>query len=249
MKTRTPAVVILAAGLGTRMKSDKAKVLHEIHGRPMIHYVVATARKLAPEGVVVVVGHQADRVEAAVRAGHEARFALQPEQLGTGHAVNCAMDDLPAGATDVIILCGDVPLIQPETLRRLWDDHTAAERSLTVLGVEMENPKGYGRLLIDGEGVFTGIIEEADATDEQKAVRIVNSGIYCVERSFLTQALGAVRSDNAQGEYYLTDIVGIGHAQGFSMGVLSGTDPSEVIGVNSPEELKIVTDIMPCQDT
>jgi UDP-N-acetylglucosamine diphosphorylase/glucosamine-1-phosphate N-acetyltransferase len=245
MNPKTPAIVILAAGLGTRMKSDKAKVLHEIHGKPMINYVVATARQIAPEGVVVVVGHQADRVEAVVRADHVARFALQPEQLGTGHAVNCALETLPADATDVIILCGDVPLIRPETLDHLWKDHTASGRTLTVLGVEMENPTGYGRLLVDDAGGFTGIVEEADASVAQKAIRLVNSGIYCVERGFLTQALDEVRADNAQGEYYLTDIVAIGHNRGLSMGVLSGPDPNEVIGVNSPEELKIVTDIMP----
>ncbi|MDJ0784344.1 MAG: NTP transferase domain-containing protein [Desulfosarcinaceae bacterium] len=248
MTSKTPAVVILAAGLGTRMKSNMAKVLHEIHGRPMIHYVVATARKIAPEGVIVVVGHQADRVEAAVRTDHTARFALQAEQLGTGHAVRCAMSALPHDATDVIILCGDVPLIRPETLQRLWEDHTGSARTLTVLGVEMGDPKGYGRLLLDKQGAFTGIVEEADASEAQKSVRLVNSGIYCVERSFLGQALGEVSADNAQGEYYLTDIVGIGHDRGLAMGVLKGSDPSEVIGVNSPEELKIVTDIMPCQD-
>jgi UDP-N-acetylglucosamine diphosphorylase/glucosamine-1-phosphate N-acetyltransferase len=248
MAVKTPAIVILAAGLGTRMKSDKAKVLHEIHGKPMVHYVVSSAHQIAPEAIVVVVGHQAEQVEAAVRAGHTAKFAHQSQQLGTGHAVNCAMDSLPAAATDVIILCGDVPLIQVETLERLWTDHTASERILTVLGVEMDNPKGYGRLLMDEEGRFTGIVEEADATEAQKALRLVNSGIYCVEKRFLAQALGEVRADNAQGEYYLTDIVGIGHARNLSMGVLTGTDAKEVTGVNSPEELKIVTDMMPCQD-
>jgi bifunctional N-acetylglucosamine-1-phosphate-uridyltransferase/glucosamine-1-phosphate-acetyltransferase GlmU-like protein len=158
------------------------------------------------------------------------------------------MGALPDAATDVIILCGDVPLIRPETLRRLWEDHVASQRTLTVLGVEMANPKGYGRLLVDASGAFTGIVEEADASDTQKAVRLVNSGIYCVERSFLAEALSEVRADNAQGEYYLTDIVAIGHDRGLSMGVHAGTDAKEVIGVNSPEELKIVTDIMPCQD-
>lgn len=249
MTDKIPAVIILAAGLGTRMKSDKAKVLHEIHGRPMVHYVVSTAARIAPQGIVVVVGHQAERVETAVRAAHGARFAVQAQQLGTGHAVNCAMNDLPEDTTDVIILCGDVPLIRTETLERLWADHTASERTLTVLGVEKENPKGYGRLLLNEAGAFTGIVEEADATEAQRKVQLVNSGIYCVEKRFLGQALGAVSADNAQGEYYLTDIVGIGHAQGRSMGVLRGTDASEVIGVNSPEELKIVTDLMPCQDS
>lgn len=249
MTDKIPAIIILAAGLGTRMKSQKAKVLHEIHGQPMVHYVVSTAAQIAPQGIVVVVGHQADRVEAAVRSTHAARFALQAEQLGTGHAVNCAMQDLPENASDVIILCGDVPLIRPETLGRLWENHTASERTLTVLGVEKDNPTGYGRLILDEDGVFTGIVEEADATEEQKAVRLVNSGIYCVQKNFLAHALGEVSADNAQGEYYLTDIVGIGHAMGRPMGVLTGTDANEVIGVNSPEELKIVTDLMPCQDS
>jgi UDP-N-acetylglucosamine diphosphorylase/glucosamine-1-phosphate N-acetyltransferase len=239
------AVIILAAGKGTRMKSGKAKVLHEIEQRPMIDYVVDSASRVAGGSLVVVVGHQADAVKAAVMKNRkDVIFALQSEQLGTGHAVSCAMPHIPEGMTDIVILCGDVPLLSAPTVERLLAEHKAAERDLTILAVELDNPDGYGRVLMDAENRVTGIIEQADATAEQKRIRIVNSGIYCTTAGFLNDALGAIDADNAQAEFYLTDIMEIGHRAGKNVGALVWRDSLEVMGVNTVEELELAETIM-----
>jgi len=232
------AAVILAAGKGTRMKSDKAKVLHGLLGRPMVLYVVETARRLAGNDVVLVIGTQAEAVREAVSAEAEGlRYALQAEQRGTGHAVACALPELPEGGDPVLILCGDVPLIRASTLLRLVSEHRLNRRDITVMAVEMENPRGYGRILTEGACAVTGIVEEADATDAQKRIRIVNTGVYCVRKEVLSGLLGQLRDDNAQGELYLTDIVGIACREGRSVGVVVGADPAEFQGVNSPQDL------------
>ncbi len=238
------AVVILAAGLGTRMKSDKAKVLHEVLHRPMISYVVKTAAAVAGEQVVVVVGHQAERVRAVAGAEARLRFALQEEQLGTGHAVMCALPQLQPEAEHVVILCGDVPLLTAATVEKLVADHLAHRRHLTVLAVELDNPTGYGRILTDGRSNLRGIVEEADADDRQKAIRLINSGIYCVERRFLADALERIDSDNAQGELYLTDIVDVGYRQKRSLGIVVGDDADEIVGVNSVDDLRTAESLM-----
>ncbi len=166
------AIIILAAGQGTRMKSDKAKVLHEIMGRAMISYVVATAAKVAGSNVILVIGHQADKVKATARAeGAEVAFAIQKQQLGTGHAVLCALPHLPDETQEVIILCGDVPLLSAETIRSLRDDHTRAARDISILAVQVDNPTGYGRILMDHDRKLVGIVEEADATPPQKEIK------------------------------------------------------------------------------
>jgi len=239
-------VVILAAGLGKRMKSDMAKVLHEIDGRAMVAYVAEAALHVAGQEVVVVVGHQADQVRSAVSTSVErpVRFALQKEQLGTGHAVSCAMPFLGEKVDQVVILYGDVPLLTARTIRRLAEDHSAAQRELTVLGVQMKDPTGYGRILTDGDGGLKGIVEEADASPEQKRIDQINTGIYCVSRAFLAETLPLLSADNAQGEYYLTDIVKLGYRQGRRMGMVLLPDADEVIGVNSLEELNRARQIM-----
>jgi UDP-N-acetylglucosamine diphosphorylase/glucosamine-1-phosphate N-acetyltransferase len=234
------AVIILAAGLGTRMKSDRAKVLHEIQGRPMIHYVVRTARNIAGGNVVVVVGHQADRVRAALTEEGGLRFALQSPQLGTGHAVSCALPEVPARCEHVVILCGDVPLIQTETLRSLVRDHLKHQRDLTVLVVELSNPTGYGRIITDSDGRVVAIVEESDATVEQKKIRMTNTGIYCVNTRFLREALTRIGNDNAQGEYYLTDMVAVGHRNLKNVGAFLAGSPQEFHGINSREDLQAV---------
>ncbi len=186
------AVIILAAGKGTRMKSSRAKVLHEIDGRAMVDYVVDSAKQVAGDNIVAVIGHQADIVQKAMSASHgNVIFALQAEQLGTGHAVQCAMPHVPESITDIIILCGDVPLLTAHTIRHLLAEHHGAKRDLTILAVDLDNPDGYGRVLIDGDNRVTGIIEQADATYEQKKIRIVNSGIYCTTTAFLNDSLGS----------------------------------------------------------
>lgn len=238
------AVIILAAGQGTRMKSNKAKVLHEIAGRPMILYVVETAKKIAGDNVVVVVGHQAQKVRDIISESAQVHFAYQEEQLGTGHAVQCAVPGLPDGCDEVVILCGDVPLIRAETIVGLIEDHMSAARDISLLAVELENPYGYGRVLVDDNRQVFGIIEESDATAAQKKIKLINSGIYCINKTFLLQALPRIGANNAQNELYLTDIMGIGHSENKKIGVLIGSDPYEVIGVNTIQELKRVETIL-----
>jgi bifunctional UDP-N-acetylglucosamine pyrophosphorylase/glucosamine-1-phosphate N-acetyltransferase/UDP-N-acetylglucosamine pyrophosphorylase len=232
------AAVILAAGLGKRMKSNKAKVLHELRGRPMICHVAQTARRVVGGDIVVVVGHQADRVKDTVAQEVPARFALQKEQLGTGHAVACAMEQIDDDIERVVVLYGDVPLLRPDTIADLIDDHVQQQRDLTVLAVEMDDPTGYGRVLHDDRGRFVGIVEEADASSAQKAIRIINTGIYCIQKDFLCAALPKIRCNNAQGEYYLTDVVAIGYAEGRGIGVQIALDADEVVGVNSLADLR-----------
>ena len=236
--------VILAAGLGTRMKSNKAKVLHEVMGRPMIQYVVETAKKVAGDDIVLVVGYQAREVKRIVSKYASVFFAFQEKQLGTGHAVLCALPVLPEHIQDLIILCGDVPMLTADTVQRLLDDHIAENRDLSILAVEVDDPKGYGRILVDENRCLIKIVEEADATDEQKRIKTVNAGIYCVKKEFLFDSVRKIKPDNAQGEFYLTDIIEIGKKEQKVVGVLYGNDCQEVIGVNSLKDLMAAEIIM-----
>jgi UDP-N-acetylglucosamine diphosphorylase/glucosamine-1-phosphate N-acetyltransferase len=238
------AVIILAAGLGTRMKSNKAKVLHEIQGRPMILYVVETARKVTGEAIIVVVGYQAERVRAAISAKEPIIFAYQEKQLGTGHAVLCALPYIPADCEEVVILCGDVPLILPETVSELVVRHRRGHRDVSLLAVELEDPYGYGRLLLDQNHQLFGIIEETDATAEQKQIRLINAGIYCVNKNFLLKVLPRLHSNNSQGELYLTDMIAIGYGEKGNMGVMVAEDSQEILGINSRQDLQKVDAIM-----
>ncbi len=231
------ACIILAAGLGTRMKSNKAKVLHTLLDKPMINYVVETATNVVGDNVIVVVGHQSEKVKAVVSSIADATFAFQEKQLGTGHAVLCAMDVLTGNVEDVLILCGDVPLLSSETLSFLIAQHRKENRDASVLAVSVDNPTGYGRILIDPDGQLTGIVEEADASAEQKGINLINSGIYCIKREFLVNNLSRIESNNAQNEFYLTDVIKIGYAQKRSIGVVIGNSQEEIIGINSPNEL------------
>ena len=232
------AIIILAAGLGKRMQSDKAKVLHEILGKPMILHVVETASKLAGDRVVVVVGHQAGEVRRIVSERFRVRFAVQELQLGTAHAVQSALPFLHKDAGHVIVLCGDVPLIRPQTLKRFLEHHQSGGFDVSVLSVKIDRPKGYGRILQDEKGHLEAIVEEADATEDQKKIDIINSGIYCIERGFLQEALKQIQPDNAQGEFYFTDIISIGRTALRSVGAFLGDDFSEVLGVNTLDDLK-----------
>jgi UDP-N-acetylglucosamine diphosphorylase/glucosamine-1-phosphate N-acetyltransferase len=234
------AIVILAAGLGTRMKSNKAKVLHKVCGKPMVNYVAETASKIAGNNVVLVVGHQAGKVRQTVSEVGAFSYAYQKEQLGTGHAVLCALPLLPDRSREIIILCGDVPLIKAETLSVLIRSHVSKKRDLSILAVALENPSGYGRILLDKSGGVRGIVEEADASPRQKRIKLINTGIFCVKKEFLLRAVPQIKSDNAQGEIYLTDIVGIAYNQKRNLGVTVGEDHFEVTGINTIQELKRV---------
>jgi len=238
------AVVIMAAGLGTRMKSNKAKVLHEICGKPMINYVAEAAVKIAGDNVVLVVGHQADKVRETLSKLGTFRFAHQEEQLGTGHAVLCALPHIPDQCSEVVILCGDVPLIKPGTLSGLLKSHSDKKRDLSVLAVRLADPTGYGRILLDENGRVQGIVEESDATSQQKRIRLINTGIFCIKKEFLLGAVPQIKSDNAQGEIYFTDIVEIAYKEKKHIGVTIGGQLLEVTGINTIEDLKIVEGAM-----
>jgi len=232
------AVIILAAGMGTRMKSTKAKVLHEILEKPMILYVVETAEKVAGNDVILVIGNQADEVRRIVSEKGKAIYAYQDKQLGTGHAVSCALSLIPDYCEEVVILCGDVPLLTADTVIKLVNDHIKTKRDISLLAVEKDNPKGYGRVLHDGRDHVLKIVEEADANEEQKQIKMINTGIYCIKKNFLVDTVGKIKSNNAQGEFYLTDIIEMGNKAKKLVGALIGNDDKEFFGINSKKELK-----------
>ncbi len=235
---QTLAVVILAAGLGKRMKSSKAKVLHSINNKPMILYVVDRAVQIAGQNVIVVVGHQAEEVKKCVSAKYDVIYALQEEQLGTGHAVSCALSAVPLAAKEIMILCGDVPMLSRKTLIQLSQEHSNDNCDLTVLGVEAPNPKGYGRLLFDNNNRLNAIVEEADATSDQKQITTINAGIYLVNKRFLLNSIGKIDSKNAQEEFYLTDLIGVAYAEDRNAKVVIAPEYEEVMGINTLDELK-----------
>ena len=228
--------IILAAGEGTRMKSNRAKVLHEIAGVPMIQYVVETALAVVKE-VVVVIGHQAETVRKILAPYPMLRFALQKEQLGTGHAVLCAIPEIPTGIRDVVVLCGDTPLIRATTVHKLIEEHKAQKSDLTLIATRLAKPSGYGRIVLDARGNLMRIVEESDASASEKRISLVNTGTYCIHLPFLKRALGDLKNDNAQGEFYLTDVVDKAYQDGKSAVMLEIDNPSEVIGVNTKAEL------------
>ncbi len=232
------AVIILSAGLGTRMKSKDAKVLHRIDDKEMILYVVETAKKVVGNNIVVVVGYQAEKVKKVVSVRHEVYFATQEQQLGTGHAVKIAIPFVPDIVDDVIVLCGDVPLVEAKTLKNAINEHRKKNRHITVLAVELKEPTGYGRIVFDENKRVTKIVEEADASESQKKIKLVNTGIYCFEKKFLIDAITKLKSDNSQHEIYLTDIVEVGYRENKRIGGIIGEKPEEFTGVNSVEELK-----------
>jgi len=237
-------VLILAAGLGTRMRSQKAKVLHQLGGRPLIAHVCRTATALDPRRIYVVVGHQAEAVADAVRVelGEDgATFIKQTEQRGTGDAVMAAREALQA-TTDstLLVLSGDVPLVRAETLAALVHQHRTHRgrgAGCTMLAVRLEEPAGYGRIIRDAEGRFEKIVEQRDATAEERLVNEINAGIYCFDTRTLFPALARVQPSNAQGEYYLTDVPGLLRTEGADVTVYLHTDAREVSGINTRVEL------------
>jgi bifunctional UDP-N-acetylglucosamine pyrophosphorylase/glucosamine-1-phosphate N-acetyltransferase len=231
------AALLLAAGKGTRMKSDLVKVLHETCGAALIDWPVAAARQAGAERIVLVVGHQAEKVKAHCAGDDSIAFAIQAEQLGTGHAVACAKEALSGFNGTVLILCGDVPLIRAETLRTLIASHRERKSTVTVLTTHLENPCGYGRIIKREGGRIVRIVEEKDTTPEERDVCEINSGIYCVESAFLFETVAGLTNDNAQGEYYLTDIVSRAATLGLPAVAFPVADPDEVMGVNDRVQL------------
>jgi len=233
-QVRPLACVILAAGQGVRMRSELPKPLHEVCGRPMIDHVLGTVEGLAAERTIVVVGAGAEQLVAA--AGERATACEQPEQLGTGHAAMCARPGLEGFAGDVLVTYADIPLVTPETLRRLIDHHRAEGAAATILTTELDDPSGYGRIVRD-QGAVVGIVEQRDASDEQRAIREINTGIYVFDAAALAGALDRLTPDNDQGEYYLTDAIAILVADGRPVRALVGDDPDEVMGINTRVQL------------
>ncbi len=229
--------LILAAGKGTRMKSDLAKVLHVLEGKPLLHYSLETARHAGAEKIVVIVGHQADKVKD-VFPDKDIVYALQSPQLGTGHAVMQGREALGAYKGLTVILCGDVPLLKPQTVSGLIDHHVVTQATLTVLTTEPPGPHAYGRIVKNDQGEVLKIVEHRDATDAEKAILEINTGIYCVETPFLFAALDQVKNDNSQKEYYLTDIVEIACREGRKVQACLTTDYVEVMGINTLDELE-----------
>ena len=235
--------VILAAGQGTRMKSARAKVLHELCGRPMVHFVVDAALAAGAADVVVVVGHGRDEVSAylARAFGERVRTALQEQQRGTGDAVRCALPLLRPDADAVLLLCGDTPLLDAEELGRLRDARGALP--LAMLTAVLPDATGYGRILRDAGGSVVGVREHKDASAEERAIREMNPAVYLARGAFLREAIGALRADNAQGELYLTDVVAQAAAAG-GVGALVARDHGSLVGINDRAQLAAAEEVL-----
>ena len=243
MSRESPLVLVMAAGLGTRMKSDKAKVLHEVAGRPMIVWVVEAARQAGADKVVAILGHQNQAVKAALdaRYGHGAiDVALQMEQKGTGHAVQCALPALDGETDDriVVILTGDAPLLRTERVAQLVDACAASPAGMSLLSTVPDRMMPYGRLVRDGSGKLLRIVEHPDATEEERKIRDTNAGFYAIRLGHLRRDLQTLRADNAKGELYLTDLVAIAANRGGATGIDAPFD--ECSGVNDRVDLAAV---------
>ncbi|UDL72633.1 bifunctional UDP-N-acetylglucosamine diphosphorylase/glucosamine-1-phosphate N-acetyltransferase GlmU [Corynebacterium uberis] len=236
------AVIVLAAGAGTRMKSATQKTLHEIGGRTLLSHSLHAAAGMDPTSIVAVVGHQRDQVTPAVEKvaqelNRPVAVAIQEEQKGTGHAVQCALGQLDGFSGTVIVTNGDVPLLRPETLARLARAHTQSPTAVTVLTLELDDPTGYGRIVRNEAGEVTAIVEQKDASDAEKAIHEVNSGVFAFDADVLRDALGRITADNAQGELYLTDVLAIARGDGLAVRAHVAEDSEELAGVNDRVQL------------
>ena len=235
--------VILAAGKGTRMKSETPKVLHTIFDKTLVGYVIdaVNGTGLADENFVIV-GHQAERVEKYIKDNYKnARTVLQSPQLGTGHAVSMVLPYLNDFDGEVVILCGDTPLITAETLKEFVEFHKNNKSDLTVMSAIFENPTNYGRIIRSANGHVEGIVEEKDATPEQKTIKEINAGIYCIDWQKVKPAFSELKTNNAQGEYYLTDIIKWGNEQELSVNAYTLKNNEEIYGINSKANLAEAT--------
>ncbi len=238
MSIRPAAAVVLAAGEGTRMRSGTPKVLHEIGGRSLLDHAVAAVQGVEPDHLVVVVGHGRDRVRAHLTASApEVDVAVQEHQRGTGDAVRCALDALPSLTGTLVVTYGDVPLLTTATLQRLVRVHVDEGNAATVLTAEVADPTGYGRIVRAADGGVEAIVEERDATEQQRELREVNSGVYAFDAAVLRDALSRLTTDNAQGQLYLTDVLAIVRADGRRSGALRTPDAVETEGVNDRVQL------------
>ncbi len=236
------SAVVLAAGEGKRMKSDKIKVVHKALGKELIQWVMTAAKGAGVQDICVVVGSKEEQVREVL--GEEVTYARQAEQKGTGHAVQMAEDFLKAHPGTVMILCGDVPLVTAESLQGLLKTHQTEGNACTVMTAVVENPKGYGRIARDADGVFTEIVEHRDCTQAQLEIKECNAGMYCVETEDLLEALGNLTCDNDQKEYYLTDITKLLRQAGKKVNTYILEDAQEMQGVNDRIQLALVTEVL-----
>ena len=234
--------IVMAAGKGTRMKTNKSKVVHKIYGKELIARVVETVQKSGINDIIAVVGHKRDDVQKVL--GDSVKYAYQEELLGTGHTAMQAIPYLKGKKGKVVVLYGDVPLVRPETIKKLIAKSIAEKESATILTALYNNPTGYGRVVRDASGNVKAIVEEKDATDEEKAITEINGGIYCFDIEELILALEKITRNNAQGEYYLTDVIKIMNEKGLKTGAIIVEDNTEILGVNDRAQLEMLTRIL-----
>lgn len=238
------ATIILAAGKGTRMKSDLVKVLHPILGLPMLTYPIdLSLNKICAQKTIVVIGHQADRIKEIFKDSR-ITFAIQEEQLGTAHAVLKALPYISEFYGTVLILCGDVPLIKKETIISFVETFYENESIISVLTAVVEDPTGYGRIIRNPQGWLERIVEEKDAKEDEKQIREVNTGIYCLKSSFLKEGILEIEKDNAQNEYYLTDLIEIARKKGLRCSAHMIANPIEAIGINTRIDLAVANEVL-----
>lgn len=235
--------LILGAGKGKRMKSDLPKILHKLDGRYVVDYVIDSARQAGIERQILVIGHQAGKVRTALQ-GRGLEFVEQAPQLGTGHAVMMAEPALSGFEGDLMVLCGDMPLVRPETVRRLIDLKRSLNAAAVVLTAVLDDPAQYGRVVRDEDGLLTAIVEYLDADDQVRGIREVNTATYCFSWPELRSVLGRLHVNNDQKEFYLTDSVAIMVEEGWKVGAVVAADPQEGLGVNSLAELREVEKVV-----
>ena len=236
-------VIILAAGKGTRMKSDLPKVVHKCNGKSMVHHVIEASKAAGADKICVIVGYKADIVREVIEeengadiASGRISFAVQTEQLGTGHAVKCAGDFIDEKGS-VVVLCGDTPLITSESIKLLHDEQTGSGNGVTVLSAIYDDPTGYGRIIRDENGTFLAIREHKDCTDAEREIKEINSGMYIFNAADLKKALGEIKNENAQGEYYLPDAIEIIRGYGKTVGAIAAADSDDIFGLNTVDQL------------
>ena len=241
MKEEVVALV-LAAGKGTRMKSDKSKLVHKIYGKELVKRVVETAQKAGVDDIITVVGYKREQVQLVL--GDSVNYAYQEEMLGTGHAVMQAESYLKDKHGKIVVLNGDVPILRPETLKELIDKSIKNKEYATILTAIYNNPTGYGRIIRDIGGNIKEIIEEKDLAEDQKSIQEINAGIYCFDIQELLKALKEIKTNNAQNEYYLTDVVRIMNEKGLKTGAVIVEDNTEILGVNDKLQLELLTKVL-----
>lgn len=234
--------VILAAGKGTRMKSDLPKVVHTIEGKCLVDYAIEAAMGAGAEDICLVLGYKHEVVRASI-AHKDVKYVLQEEQLGTGHAVKCAKDFLGEDG-QTLILFGDTPLITAETLKRLKEYHAEKGNAVTVLSAMIDDPAGYGRIIRDADGKFVKSVEHKDANETELMSHEINSGMYIFETQELKEALDKIQPNNAQGEYYLPDALTIIKEKGLAVDAFALESPEDITGVNDQEQLKAATTVI-----